>query len=43
MEITAYYAFGMGSMNAPKTVEIIALEQWQDFNMIKGVKIVKFQ
>ena len=43
VEITAYYAFGMGSMNAPKTVEIIALEQRQDSNMTKDVRIAKFQ
>ena len=43
MAITAYYAFGMGITNASKTVEFIALEQWQDSNMTKDVRIVKFQ
>ena len=43
MEITAYAAFDMANTNALKTVEIIALEQWQEPNMTRDVRIVKFQ
>ena len=43
MEITVDYAIDMEITNAPKTVEIIALEQRQESNMTKDVRIVKFQ
>ena len=43
VEITVYSAIGMEITNAFKTVEIIALEQRQEPNMTRHVRIVKFQ
>ena len=43
MEITVDFALDMEITNAFKTVEIIALEQRQDSNITKDVRIVKFQ
>ena len=42
MEITVYFAIDMENTNALKTVEIIALEQRQEPNMTRHVRIVKF-
>ena len=42
VEITVYFAIDMGNTNALKTVEIIALEQRQEPNMTRRVRIVKF-
>ena len=42
VEITVYSAIDMEITNALKTVEIIALEQRQEPNMTRHVRIVKF-
>ena len=42
VEITVYIAIDMEITNAFKTVEIIALEQRQEPNMTRHVRIVKF-
>ena len=42
MEITVYVAIDIETTNAPKTAEIIALEQRREANMTRHVRIVKF-
>ena len=42
MEITVDFVIDMEITNALKTVEIIALEQRQEPNMTRDVRIVKF-
>ena len=43
VEITAYSAFDMANTNALKTVEIIALEQRQETDMPRPLRIVTIQ
>ena len=41
VEITIYFAIDMENTNALKTLEIVALEQQQEPNMTRHVRIVK--